>query len=413
MSRPRALFVVLLAGCGSTRAELPYDVSRVSPAPVPTHPLSVALVRLKDGRLPSEAPDGDRYRYRGIEYRGTVLEQLGLEPLRDVTWAVAAHLARARVFEKVLVVAEPAQVEADLIVEGRLIRLRGYVEVPQDQAPELRVVGESAFVFVVRRSPGTPVIARFEVGFSFHDLRAAESAPEPWALAAEVLRPALEQLVRGARRAELRGAPLLGPARLPASIALPETEPALRGALAAGAPKGWTFEDRASAWPRGWKKVTSPPAVECASAAFRARQEHGFHRMLGPFVPEVRIWWCPDTAGLEWDPHEDFPARYLGRDPAGRRWFARQVGRSSWRRAPESLAEALGLVPPALRHAFRLGPGAVETGPSPTQSRKVQDVLQGPRSGPTTAPRGPLRPLREAPDANRSEKSEPVPQPPR
>lgn len=81
-------------------------------------------------------------------------------------------------------------------------------------------------------------------------------------------------------------------------------------------------------------------------------------RRLGPYVPAVELWWCPSETGLEWAGAADFPARYLGLDGAGRRWFARQVGPSSWPSAPEALAARAGLTPPAERYRFRLGPGA-------------------------------------------------------
>ncbi|MEL6187629.1 MAG: hypothetical protein AAFU79_23665, partial [Myxococcota bacterium] len=207
-----------------TPAELPYDASHVIPAEVPHHPLAVALVRLVDARPSDEvASGGDRYRYRGGEYRGTQLDRLGVEPMREITHAVGHHLARARVFRQVLVVARAAPQEAELILEGRLVRLRGYVEDPEDDAPLVRVVGESALDFEVRTRPGGSPVARFEVGFSFHDERPRGSEPSPWAVAAEALRPALDQLVASARRAVFADAPPLGAAQ-PGELSDPEDE---------------------------------------------------------------------------------------------------------------------------------------------------------------------------------------------
>lgn len=372
--------LLLLSGCGRSLAELPYDVSRVAPADAPHHPLVVAVVRLEDARKPSEAPDSNgAFIYQGVEYRGTVLDALGLDPLREVTLAVAGHLARARVFKTVKVVARPDQAtDADLYLTGALVRLRGYVEAhpPESDsgrsADERRVVAEVHLRdLALRAEPEGPVLARFDVGFSFHDVRSARpEPPDPWAIAAEVLAPALDQLVLAARRATLDGSVGVGSTALVAVDPRPfETggtgQDDIARALSAMSPPGWAFSRTSTAAaPPGWD--ARPGA--CSAGAWRSGQEHGFHRMLGPYIPAVEVWWCEEAVGLSFSVKDDYPAFYLGRDPAGRRWLGRQLGGSSWRGALEAFAEAAALSRPAARHLFELGPGPEDRGPGRPQS---------------------------------------------
>jgi hypothetical protein len=355
-------------------ASLPYDVTTVKSAPAPAHDLEVALVELRDRRLATEGPGAsDRFIYRGLEYRGTLVDDLGIDPMAVITEVVARHLAKARVFARVYVVDEPgrAPADVDLFAFGDLVRLRGYVEAeppPEDSGrdPKMRkVVAEAKIArFELRASPAGPALARFGVGWSFHDLRSAEPRPpDPWAVAAEVLRPALDQLVVSARRARLDGRVRVDEARwgpepprlstrLKRAFSSTATSPA--PALEALTPPGWAFEVTSSATsPADWAR-RGPP---CAEGQWRATQEHRFLRRLGPYVPTVELWWCPPGTSLAWEAEAEFPALFIGRDAAGRRWLARQVGPSSWPGAPEAFARAVRLRPPEQRHRFRLGPG--------------------------------------------------------
>ncbi len=311
------------------------------------HPKTVAVVvPLADRRRPEEADDrGGRYVYRGIEYRGTRLEQLGLEPLEALGLAVAKHLAAARVFARVVVVDDARRApDADLVLSGALVRLRGYVEVEPPEGEKRRVVAEAElgpFELSDQKGP----LFRGTVGWSFHDRR--DGDPEPWSLAQEALRPALDQLAASLSRARLDGAARpSGSAPLP-PIPLGETGTA---ALAGAGPPGWRFSGRDPAPPEGWG------GAACLSGRIRAEQEHGFHRRLGPYVPELTLWWCPADASLRWDPKSEFSARFLGSDGAGRNWFGRQVGASAWKRAAEDFASRAGLRPPPGRHVFGVGP---------------------------------------------------------
>lgn len=353
MSRAWALLVLSLAfGCAATpRAELPYSVETVPTAEQPAHPETLALVVLADARPAEEAVPNGEHAYRGRPYDGTVVDRLGDDPMWELTVAIANHLAKARVFSKVMVVRRREDApEAHLFLEGELVRLRGYVESepedPDAAEPELKVLADVELgpLLLMRDEV---LQARFRVGWSFHDTRPAQPVPpDPWAIAAEALRPTLDQLVVGLSETPVKGA--LEPVKLAAASSTPSLEEI--------APPDWALE-RGEGTPIGWTATAS-----CATATWVARRERGYHRRLGPYRPTVQAWRCPETVGLSWDRREDFPADYLGKDASGARWLALQVGSASWRRAPEQLGAALGLASPAGGHWVKLGPGPEDEG---------------------------------------------------
>lgn len=365
MRRLALLGAVFLAGCaGRTIVPLPYAAPPARAQPRPTHPLTLAVVRLEDRRPAREAPGGDgMYRYRGVDYRGTELEDLGMRPTQPVTVALATHLARARLFERVLVVDRPAEApQADLVLTGGLVRLRGYVEAEPrvetssagDRALPRRLVAEAELGPIEVRAPGKSVpLARFVVGWSFHDQAPPGQVPKPWGVAVRALERALDQLVAG-----LDGADLSGRSVVRAVSPKPPGpgEPVER--VERATPPAWTFERLAEGVPDGWRSTEA-----CPRARWVARQELGFTRTLGPYRPAVVLTWCPPEVALRFDARTDRLEFYVGRDGAGRRWFVGPVGRSALTNAPERVREAFGLTPPSLRHPFVLGPGPVERGP--------------------------------------------------
>lgn len=339
-----SLMALTSVGCAGAQASLPYDVADVPTPKRSRHQEAVAIVRLRDGRPASEAPDGDRYLYRGVEYHGTVLDRLGPQPMVEVTAAVGRHLAKAKVFRRVYVVARPEQApEAELILSGELVRLRGYVETsPAEATPhERRIVAESALNLVLRTRDGTP-LGRFDVGFSFQKRVPAEPRPARWTLAARVLRPSLDQLVASLREASVEPmgwAPELEP---PAEV--PDGAPTSQ--LQALAPPTWRYAERPARAPLGWAATTT--VTTCEHGEYRARQEHRFLRRLGPYQPKVEVWWCSRAAGWRWQASTEFPATFIGASET-HRWFVRQIGPSSWRGAPEALADRLRVTPPGGR----------------------------------------------------------------
>ena len=361
------LLMALAGGCAAPVARLPYRVEAVPTAEAPAHPEALAVVRLVDARRPEEAPNRDAtYVYRGVEYRGTALEQLGLSPTRPVTHALARHLAKARIFRRVWAVEDPAQApSAELVLRGSLVRLRGYVEArspgPDSGLPETarRVLAEVELgPLELRRAddpPRAPPMARFTVGWSFHDVRTATAAP--WSLAAEALGPSLTQLTAALASADLAGGTRVAPVDLGrGALPAPGIDPGAR--LRGATPPGWRFAREPVGGPLGWEA-----SAPCARGAWRTRQELGFSRRMGPYRPIVQLTWCAPSVALRWDARAPASARYVGRDAAGRRWFVRPVGRSSFERAPEQVAARFSLRAPALRHAFELGPGPRERGP--------------------------------------------------
>lgn len=356
-----------VAGCAAPLEHIPYDVSGVKTLSSPIHPMTLAVVRLKDARPADEVPQGDRYIYRGREYVGTVLDRLGIDPMREVTILLAQHLAKARVFDRVLVVSDPGQADADLYLSGGLVRLRGYVEAEAEEAAdpdeaevgadERRVVAEVMLSdLTVRRSGSDPVLARWSAGWSFHDRRSATPRPpNPYAIAAEALRPAFDQVVRAAKRAVLSGEAVLRSVRLSAPATA--TSAISMTVLAESSPEGWFFEGTEGRSPSGWSA-----SGRCEAGAWRSRQEYGFLRRLGPYWPSVEVWRCPANVSLIWDEKAEFPARYVGRDGSSQRWFVRQVGPSTWTQAVEDFGRVFDLRRPGRRYLFRLGPGVDEGG---------------------------------------------------
>lgn len=360
--------LLLLAGCARTPVvRLPYSVETVPSAATPRHRLTLAVLPLEDARRGDEAPDDDgRFIYRDTEYDGTRLESLGLEPMGPITLAVARHLAKARVFERVLVVPSAAEAgAADLLLSGSLVRLRGYVEAhppPEDTGlsdTKRRVVAEAMLgPFELRATPEGAALARFTVGWAFHDVRTATAAP--WSVAAEALRPALDQLTAGLREATVDGSVgLEGALRSPG----PEGEPSER--LARAAPSGWRLQALEAGAPEGWRLGGTSG---CERAAWISGQELAFTRSHGPLRPSVLLVWCDPGAELRFDARADRIATYVGRDDGGRRWFVEPRGPSVLKRAPEQLQDRFRLTPSELAHPFVLGPGDHESGPGGRRS---------------------------------------------
>ena len=373
---PLAALALALGACAGP-ARIPSDYARVPTRPAPVHPLRVAVVPLVDARAAREAPDdAGVYVYNGLAYRGTDLGQLGGDPMARVTEVLARHLAQARVFAQVILVSTPAQApEADLILTGELKRLRGYVEAappgedsgrPRD---ERTVLAEALIEELQLRPPGPDAAPRIrlDVGWSVVDARrpGPEGAePDPWAVAAEALGVALDDLARELAAADLSGAYEV---RDRVQLDLPPVgtasagEASVFGRLAQAPPAGWTLaRTSTAAQPEGWRGEPG-----CMQVVLRAQQSLRFSRSLGPYRPEVALWACPEALPLSFDGRADFPARLLGR-ARGRWYLSRAVGKTNWPGAEAQIAAHLGLTPPPRPHMFELGAGA-----APRRARPV------------------------------------------
>jgi hypothetical protein len=377
-----------LAACAGS-ARIPYEHGAVPSRASPAHPLRVAIVPLADARDAREAPDEDGlYLYNGLSYRGTDLGALAGDPMAQVTEVLARHLAQARVFAQVILVLTSEQApEADLVLTGKLRRLRGYVEAAppgkeSGRPPEERQVLAEALLedLELRPRQGGPRI-RLDVGWSVVDTRRVAPdgvEPNPWVLASEALRVALDDLTRELTAADLSGA---FEVQERVQLDLPPVataSAAVFGRLPEAPPPGWrAVRTSTAAQPDGWRGQPG-----CAQVVLQAQQSLRFSRSLGPYRPEVSLWACPQALHLSFDARSDFPARLLGH--AGGRWYlSRAVGKTNWPDAEAQIAQHLGLAPPPHTHIFQLGAGTF----APTT-----DPARGRRPGAAFAPRPLVRP---------------------
>ena len=358
-----------LGGCST--AQIPYDLETISPRSGPRHPVRVAVLPLVDGRRPDERAEGgsDRFVFRGLEYVGTVMEDLDGTPSHRVTEVLARHLARRRTFAQViLVLSEDQAPNADLFLDGRILRLRGYVEAnaPSEKSKrppdERKVLAEVVLEDLRLRNRDGQILLQSDAGWSLLETRRLGpdgDPPQPWSVMSEALRVALADFATLVEGADLSGRfEIKTPVALKPSTSTVTAEGPF-GDLAARGPYGWRFVEETPTAPVGWRSDKT-----CAAASFRWQQTRRFHRVIGPYQPRVRLWACSMNAPFRFDTKTEFPAELLGDGPGGR-YFVWSLGETNW---PESMAELrtrLGVQAPASRYIFEVGPGAPAAQPSP------------------------------------------------
>lgn len=320
----------------------------------PVHPLKVALLPLQDHTAEGDGPDADRFSYQGIEYAATSLSDLRGEPTHRITEVLARHLAKAGLFSQVILVLDPGQApEADLLLTGRIYRMRGYVEAepPEDAAGKRLVLSEVVLKDLKLRDAANPkrVLLEADTGWSTFGRRSVkEAGPTAW----EVLGETLFVAVRGFEEV-IAGADLSGvyDVREKVALALPTTSSSSPfGELGARPPHGWSFaRTSTAAKPIGWK---GRPA--CEEARLEQRQTLRFHRVLGPYRPTVLIWACPVEDGFTYDDHVEFPSLFLGERDHRTRYFGWTVGETNWPKALDQISRHLQVVRPTERYVFEL-----------------------------------------------------------
>lgn len=347
-----AALLPLVAACAS--AEIPYTLSHVATPAAPVHEVKVAVLPLADDRLAGDGPDTDRFTYRGVEYEATDLSDLEGEASHRITEMVARHLAKAGLFTQVILVLDPSQApEADLLLTGRIYRMRGYVEVePEDDARrERHVLSEVVLQGLTLRDAADPerVLLESDTGWSTFDRRAVEEAgPTPWDVLGETLFVALDKFAQIVAGADLSGALDV---RRKVALNLPATaSTATFGELGSSPPHGWGFSQTSTAaQPIGWKGRS-----DCEEARFEQKQTLRFHRVLGPYRPTVLVWACPVEAEFTYDDHEEFPSLFLGERNGRIRYFGWALGETNWPEALHQIARHLQVVPPSQRYLFEL-----------------------------------------------------------
>jgi hypothetical protein len=350
----RIILLLLLAGC--SHAEIPYELARVKPLPDTVHPYKVAMIPLADDRVTGDGPDADVFQYRGIEYAATDLGDLRGDVRHRITELVAAHLAKARLFAQVILVLDKSQApEADLVLSGRIYRMRGYVEAAApdprsgrdpDQRMVLSEVIIKDLVLSDARNPERELL-KIDAGWSTHEPRAV--GPTPWTVLAETLFVALDRAAEEIARADFSGKYDVR-ARVGLELARTSSTSAVFGELESGAPHGWKFVETSSASsPIGWRGEK-----RCREAQLEQQQALRFHRALGPYRPTVWLWSCPDDASYVFDGRVEFPSVYLGDREGGRRYFVHTLGETNWPNATAELTQHLGIVPPGQKYVFEL-----------------------------------------------------------
>jgi hypothetical protein len=362
MSRISASLVFLLslppAAC--SWIDIPYDLAEVQTRPSAIHPYRVAMLPLVDDRQTGDGPDAEIFQYQGIEYAATDLGELRGDARHRITELVANHLAKARVFAQIILVLDADQApEADLLLSGRIYRMRGYVEA---EAPDPKsgrdlnqrmVLSEVVIKDLVLTDAKDPqrALIKLDAGWSTHESRTVADAGTPWSVLGETLFVALTQATDEIAKADLSGKYDVR-SRVGLELAPTSSTAGAFGELASRPPHGWKFVETSSASrPIGWR---GDP--RCNEAMLEQRQSVRFHRVLGPYRPTVRLWSCPQDSGYVFDGREEFPSLYLGERPGGRRYFLHALGETNWPDASEQLIAHLGIVKPKEKYVFELAP---------------------------------------------------------
>lgn len=369
--RSRAIACVVassIAACA--HKEIPQDLSKIPARKSAIHAKKVALLPLIDSRLPAEgSDDAEGFDYRGIEYTHTALTDLSGPPLFRITEMLAQHLARAHIFDQVILVLSPDQApEADLIMQGHLRRMRGYVEArppdPKTGRPknERYVLAEVFFEDIEVRDAkqNDRILLRVDAGWSIDEKRMydGDREPDPWPVLGEALHRAVSDFASELEHADLSGKLLVKDkvrlnADAPEDAADAEAARARPfAALAETPPEGWALVKSSTASkPLGWRG----DAGRCAELRLEQRQTVRFNRTLGPYRPSLILWACPNDQRLTYDALEEFPARYIGVRADGSLFFMRTLGESNWPTALEELRGYLAITPPRGRYNFEVG----------------------------------------------------------
>lgn len=315
------------------------------------------MLPLDDRRSEGDGADSSVFGYRGIEYEATVLADLRGDPRHRFTEVVAGHFARRRLFAQVILVLEPSQApEADAILSASMFRMRGYVEAAppaegSGRDPDRRMVLSEVVLddltLTDAHDPSRRLFAS-DCGWSIFEERTISPSLSPWSVLSEALFVAVDACATAIGEADLSGGLDVRTEVALELAATASTSTAVFGALSSP-PAGWAFAATSSAArPEGWKAEG-----RCSAARLEQRQTTRFHRVLGPYRPNVELWACPIGVALRFDSSAEFPARYLGAQRR-MRYFARALGESNWPNAIEQIAAHLAIEPPAQKYTFDL-----------------------------------------------------------
>ncbi|NJK88941.1 MAG: hypothetical protein HC923_05725 [Myxococcales bacterium] len=285
------------------------------------HAATIAVLPLVDDRSP-EAPDDAKgeYLYQGRRYRGTNLRWLKDPELHRLTGRMAESILASGAFARVVLVLEPGDApEADLLLQARIRRARGYVEAePESGAPW---VLSEVVLSEVRILDARTRELRFhgDVGWTLFEQR--EGAVDPWVVLAETMDRAIATAAEVWRSSDFTS-----------FVVEPKLDDdALEDSAV---PRGWSrTEPRPRTAPRGWDGEE-----RCEEHRYVQRQATRFHRSIGPYLPSVLFWLCPPDVVLRWKGDATLPAAFVGKTSDGRWLFAVSLGPSNWDDAVDEIS---------------------------------------------------------------------------
>jgi hypothetical protein len=334
------------------------DATARSEAAGPT----LAVVTLEDARpqhhrlaLSSWLEEYDGYTgeamTRDRAYRGAV-DEMASDALADALRATGR-------FAEVRRVSQADRADADLVLDGRLRRLRGWQAYRVEKDAPARILESIGDVFIdevviIEAKTGRIVF----IGQTGAMLEEPPDDVDPYAAAQAAFEAAAVHLAERVAKVDFEAADLSHEVHLEA------TRSGGVEALLVSLPPGWIGAEDPATVPAGWAADTP-----CAAYRFEDATRWFFHPRLGFYRPNLALWACPPgwqgEMRLGGDDPERFPASVVGFDADGGAWIALTLGKTSWPGATQQVVRFLSLRAPGTEQVFSLPPDGGEAPVSP------------------------------------------------
>lgn len=327
------------------------------------HALSIAILPVLDQRPRDEGTDrAYRFSYRGKSYGFTDLRSLKRGLSGELSGHIAQALHRAGMFKKIILVDAASDAgSVDLVLSSQVARARGYVEQadtqkekPRTEDKTLQLMSEFVLsdVRLSHTSSSAHMVFDSDFGWSIFEKREVEDeVAAAYTVLGEALTRTLRQLVLALASSDLSGRTrIIKNVQFTSKASLPGPF----GLLAKQGPIGWKVAKltETSSVPTGWQGSE----VDCSSLILRSKQSWRFHRVLGPYQPSVKIWYCAASSALDYDMRADQSAEYLGRSSNGSHYFVKALGETNWKSCREDIVRHLNIIRPTKKYIFQLRP---------------------------------------------------------